>query len=194
VLKTKITDEERTILVAFNRDSPVLLVRLKAQAVMSSDQGLSSKSIAMNVGKSIRAVERWLGDWGKRRTASVFSGHSDNHNAAKLTTEQLAQIKEVLAEPPSEYGIPKAMWDVPALKEYVSTTFDVIYESPESYYFLLRFSGLSFKYPDTFDLKRNEALIEQRMKAIAAELAPLLSIATPKQNLPSFAILEGWQN
>lgn len=175
MLKTKITDEERTILVAFNRDSPLLLVRLKAQAVMSSDQGLSSKSIALNVGKSIRAVERWLSDWAKQRTASVFSGHADNHNASKLTKAQLQQIKEVLAEPPSDYGIPKEMWDVPTLKDYISATFGVVYESPESYYFILRFSGLSFKYPDTFDLKRNEALIAERMKAIAAELAPLLA-------------------
>lgn len=174
MLKTKITDEERQILVAFNRDSPVLLVRLKSQAIMSSDQGLSSKSIALNVGKSMRAVERWLSDWTKRRTASVFSGHTDNHNASKLTAEQLAQIKEVLAQPPSEYGIPKEMWDVPTLKDYISATFGVVYESPESYYFLLRFSGLSFKYPDTFDLKRNETFIAERMKAIKAELAPLM--------------------
>lgn len=175
MLKTKVTDEERKILVAFNRDSPVLLIRLKAQAVMSSDQGLPSKSIALNVGKSIRAIERWLGDWTKQRIASVFSGHTDNNNASKLTTEQLAQIKEVVARPPSEYGIPKEMWDVPTLKNYISTSFDVVYESPESYYFILRFCGLSFKYPDTFDRKRDEALIAERMKAIAAELAPLLA-------------------
>jgi transposase len=178
VLKTKITDEERKILVAFNRNSPVLLVRLKAQAVMSSDQGLSSKSIALNVGKSVRAIERWLSNWHEQRMASVFSGHTDNHNASKLTKAQLLEIKEVLGQSPSEHGIPKEMWDVPTLKNYLSTTFDVIYESPESYYFLLRFSGLSFKYPDTFDLKRNEALIEERMKAIAAELAPLLTDET----------------
>jgi transposase len=175
VLKTKITDEERKILVAFNRDSPVLLVRLKAQAIMSSDQGLSSNSIAMNVGKGIRAIERWLSDWHERRMASVISGHTDNHNASKLTTGQLNQIKEVLAQPPSEYGIPKEMWDVPTLKDYISATFDVIYESPESYYFILRFAGLSFKYPDTFDRKRDETLIEERMTAIAAELAPLMT-------------------
>jgi transposase len=175
VLKTKITDEERSILVAFNRDSPVLLIRLKAQAIMSSDQGLSNKSIAMNVGKGIRAIERWLSDWHKQRMVSIFSGHTDNHNAGKLTKTQLAQIKEVLAQPPSEYGIPKEMWDVPILKDYISATFGIVYASPESYYFILRFSGLSFKYPDTFDRKRNEQLIAERMLTIAADLAPLLS-------------------
>lgn len=175
MLKTNITDDERKILVAFNRESPALLVRLKAQAVMASDQGLASSSIAMNVGKSLRAVERWLRDWNRRRTSSIFSGHSNNSNAGKLTKDQQAQIKAVLAQPPSDYGIPKAMWDVPSLKDHISTQFDVVYESDESYYFLLRFSGLSFKYPDTFDLKRNETLILERMEAIRTEIAPLLS-------------------
>ena len=174
MLKTIITDQERKILVAFNRSSPILLVRLKAQAVMASDQGLSSTSIARNVGKGVRAVERWLGDWNERRTASIFSGHEHNNNAGKLTKEQQAQIKEVLSQPPSEYGIPKEMWNVPILKAYISAQFAVVYESDESYYFLLRFSGLSFKYPDTFDRKRNEALIQERMRAIATELKPLL--------------------
>jgi len=174
VIKTKITGQERKILVSFNRESPVLLVRLKAQAVMAADQGLSSRSIALNVDKGVRAVERWLSDWNKRRTASIFSGHSNNNNAGKLTKAQQSQIKEILSQPPSEYGIPKEMWDVPVLKEYISAQFDVVYESDESYYFLLRFSGLSFKYPDTFDRKRNEVLIAERMKAIATEIKPLL--------------------
>ena len=174
MLKTKITDQERNTLVAFNRDSPILLIRLKAQAVMASDQGLSSGSIALNVGKSIRAVERWLRHWNEQRTASIFSGHTNNNNASRLTKDQQAQIKLVLSEPPSEYGIPKEMWDVPILKEYVAAQFDVVYESDESYYFLLRFSGLSFKYPDSFDRKRDDQLIEQRMKAIAQEIKPLL--------------------
>lgn len=175
MLKTKITDDERKILVAFNRESPVLLVRLKAQAVMASDQGLASNSIAMNVGKSLRAVERWLRAWNERRAASIFSGHSSNSNAGKLTKQQQAQVKEVLSQPPSAYGIPKEMWDVPILKEYISAQFDVVYESDESYYFLLRFSGLSFKYPDSFDLKRDEQRITERMKAIRAEVTPLLT-------------------
>jgi transposase/ribulose bisphosphate carboxylase small subunit len=174
VLKIKITVQERKILIAFNRNSPVLLVRLKAQAVMAADQELSSKSIALNVGKGQRAVERWLGDWNMKRTASIFSGHTNNNNAGKLTKEQQAQIKEVLSQPPSAYGIPKEMWDVPLLKNYISAQFDVVYESDESYYFLLRFSGLSFKYPDTFDRKRDEQFINKRMRAIAEELLPLL--------------------
>jgi transposase len=60
------------------------------------------------------------------------------------------------------------------LKEYILAQFDVVYESDESYYFLLRFAGLSFKYLDTFDRKRNELFILERMAAIRTEITPLL--------------------
>ena len=173
MLKIKISHDERRALVAHNKTSPILLVRLKAQAVMAADQSLSPASISLNTDKAVRTVNRWLKDWDKKRLASIFSGHQDNTNASKLTKDQLNQIKQTLSSPPSEAGIPKEFWDVPTLKDYVSATFGVVYESSESYYFMLRFSGLSFKYPDTFDLKRNEELITERMRSIRAEIKPL---------------------
>jgi transposase len=175
MLKTKISDDERYVLQQYNRTTKLEIIRLKCFSVLIADQGLTGTAVSVIVGKSVRTVNRWLKDWDRQRLSSIFSGHQDNANAAKLTKEQLQQIKEVLGQPPSAYGVPKEMWDVPTLKDYVSTTFDVIYESPESYYFLLRFSGLSFKYPDTFDLKRNEPLILERMATIRTEIAPLLA-------------------
>ena len=66
-------------------------------------------------------------------------------------------------------------WDVPTLKDYVKATFGTVYESHRSYHFLLKFSRLSFKYPDTFDRRRDEALIEERMTCIRKEIKPLLA-------------------
>ena len=174
MLKTNITDDEKGLLREHFKHSPILLIQLKSHAVLMWSNGLSDAGVADVVGRSVRQVILWRRDWNKRRMASIFSGHTDNRNAAKLTPEQLQHIKEALAAPPSEYGIPKDMWDVPTLKDYVSTTFGLAYESPESYYFLLRFAGLSFKYPDTFDRKRDEVVIAERMKIIRAEIRPLL--------------------
>jgi transposase len=174
MLKIKISVDERSALQGFSKSSSLLLVRQKCFSILIADQELKSTAIADVVGKNKRSVDRWIKDWNERRMSSIFSGHGGNHNAGKLTTDQLDQIKQVLAQPPSEYGIPKQMWDVPTLKDYVSTAFDVVYESSESYYFLLRFSGLSFKYPDTFDRKRNEPYILERMDSIRREIAPLL--------------------
>lgn len=106
--------------------------------------------------------------------ASIFSGHEYNQNASKLTKKQKQEIKDALMNPPSEYGIPKEFWDVPSLKKYVSATFDTVYESDQSYHFLLAFSDLSFKYPDTFDRRRDEEMIQRRMQEIRQEIIPLL--------------------
>jgi transposase len=61
------------------------------------------------------------------------------------------------------------------LKEYVKAEFGTIYESKQSYYFLLKFSNLSFKFPDKFDIRRDEELINKRMKEINLEIKDYLN-------------------
>lgn len=146
----------------------------KAQAVLMSAAGLRPDAVGEVIPRKERTIILWLRDWNNRRLASLFSEHRDNGNAAKLTRSQKEQIKRVLASPPSDSGIPKDFWDVPSLKHYVSATFGVVYESDQSYYFMLKFSGLSFKYPDTFDRKRDETLVAERMERIRSEIKPLL--------------------
>ena len=90
----------------------------------------------------------------------------------------MEEIQQTLQSPPSDYGLPKEFWDVPELKTYLSTNFDTVYESNRSYHYLLQFSNLSFKYADTFDRKRNEALIAERRRDIKKELKPLLKDET----------------
>jgi len=107
--------------------------------------------------------------------ASVFTGYKDNENASKLTREQKQEIAETLKKPPSEQGLPKEFWDIPILKEYIKAEFKTIYESRQSYYFLLKFSNLSFKLPDKFDFRRNEGQIAQRMKEIKDEIKDYLN-------------------
>lgn len=133
------------------------------------------KDIADIVSRDKKTVSGWVKEWDDSRMASIFTGHEDNENASKLTKQQKEEIRKALSKPPSEYDIPKEFWDVPALKEYVQAQFDVVYESIQSYHVLLTFSNLSFKYPDTFDRHRNEALIAERMAEIKQELTPLLT-------------------
>ena len=174
MIKTKITTEEKGLLKEYLKKTPLLLIRLKCYALLSRDKRMKVKDIADIVSKDEKTISRWLGEWDDCRMASIFTGHKDNQNASKLTKVQKKEIKKALASPPSAYDIPKGFWDVPALKEYVRTKFDVVYESVQSYHFLLSFSNLSFKYPDTFDYRRNETLISQRMAEIHEEIKPFL--------------------
>jgi transposase len=173
MIKTKTTEEEIIVLRAYAKSSPLLLVRLKSQAILMAGRGIPREDICAVLGRCGRTVRIWLSNWEERRLASLFTGHQDNGNASKLTKQQREDIKQALAQPPFESGIPGSFWDVPKLKTYVEVSFGVVYESEQSYHFLLKFSNLSFKYPDTFDQKRNLGLINARMNAICAELAPL---------------------
>jgi len=141
---------------------------------MAAHIGNSSREIAEFMGKEPRTIGSWLKDWNKQKFASLFSGHENNANAAKLTIDQKEEVRQALLLPPSEYGIPKEFWDVPTLKKYIRAEFAVAYNCPQSYRFLLKFSNLTFKYPDKFDLHRDELKVKARVKEISKEIAPLL--------------------
>lgn len=174
MIKTKITTEEKKVLQDYLKVSPLTAIRARCFALLTRDKGLKVKDIAEIVVKDEKTISRWLKEWDDKRLASIFTGHEKNENASKLTKEQKEEVKEALSKSPSEYGIPREFWDVPTLKEYVHAKFDVIYESVQSYHFLLSFSNLSFKYPDTFDRHRDETQITERMSEIHKEIQPFL--------------------
>jgi transposase len=170
----QISDDEKQLLHQYAKASPLILVRFKAQAVLMAASQIAPAIIGSVLDRSERAIIFWLRAWNRHRLASLFTGHQDNDNAGKLTHDQLEEVKSVLASPPYDAGIPGNFWDVPKLKSYVEASFGVIYESERSYHFLLRFGNLSFKYPDTFDRKRDLGFIGARMNQIQNEIAPLL--------------------
>ena len=103
----------------------------------------------------------------------MVTGHAGDENAAKLTRSQKEQLKETLSRPPSQSGIKADFWDVPALRDVVKILFDVEYQSDSTYQLLLKFCGMSFKLPDPFDKRRDEAAITARMARIRQEVAEL---------------------
>lgn len=175
MIRISLSDEEKILLKEYFKTSPIELIRHKAQAVNMRASGLGIFEVATALFVGERTVERWLKDFSERRMASIFSGLENNQNAAKLTREQKEQIRKVLSQPPSEQGLPKGFWDVPQLKSYIQAEFGVVYESVQSYHFLLKFSDLSFKYPDKFRLRRDGQLVADRLKAIREEISHYLA-------------------
>lgn len=169
-----LTAQEEIILEGYIKKSPLETVRLRAHAVAMRARRLSLENIAKLVYRSVQTVSRWIAEFVKKRLSSLFSDNIGNENAAKLTRDQKKEIKQLLSEPPNEYGIPPRFWDVPKLKSYVSAVFDVVYESDASYHLLLKFSGLSLKYPDVVSPRRDEEAIKKRIKEIRKEIKPLL--------------------
>jgi transposase len=167
---------ERTVLLNWKkRSDTMILIRLKAEAVLYASMGVATEIIASSVDRSERTVSDWLRDWDACRLQSVVTLHAGNQNAAKLTRNQKDDLKKVLESPPSEAGVPADFWDVSALEDVVKTKFDVEYESESSYQLLMRFLGMSFKLPDSFDKRRDEAKIAARMEEIKEQVRGLLA-------------------
>ncbi len=173
--KIEISKEEHDLLKEHAKSSPLVLVRSKSQALLMREKGMKLEDIGDIVSREEHTVSLWMKEWNEERTASIFTGHKGNKNASKLTAEQKKEIRETLQKPPSEYALPKSFWSVPALKKYVEAEFGVVFESERSYHFLLKFGNLSFKYPDTFDYRRDDVFVKKRIKEIRRKIKPFLT-------------------
>ena len=174
MIQIDLSKEEKEMLREYFKSSPINLIRLKAQAILLREHDMKVEEIAYAVDRDARTIERWITDFSKKRLGSIFSGMVDNEHAAKLTKEQKEEIKKVLDQKPSAYGLPKEFWDVPQLKKYVYARFGTVYETDRSYHFLLEFGNLSFKVPDKFNVRRNEQKIAVRMEQIYEEILPFM--------------------
>jgi transposase len=175
----QITKDEKKLLQNYSKTTPLILIRLKTQAILFASNSVSVDIISDVVDRTAATIEKWLVDWVNRRIASIFTGHQDNQNAAILTQKQKNQVKLALEKPPSEYNLPVEFWDVSTLKEYTQTEFGTVYETDESYHFLLKFCNYSFKYPDKQSPNRaTDQEITERTEEIRKE------IATIKENYP----------
>ena len=172
MIRIILSDDEVPLLQSYAKTAPIGLLREKSQAILFRSRGVLIKDIAFSLNVGYRTVERWVKDFNERRMSSIFSGMAGNDHAAKLTKEQKEEIKQVLGQKPSAYGLSKEYWDVPQLKKYVYARFGTVYETDRSYHFLLEFGNLSFKVPDKFNVRRNEQKIQVRMEQIYEEILP----------------------
>lgn len=174
VKPVQITSDEKEVLFQWRKNGGSLLVRDKAHAILLNDQGLSAHKISKLLFRTEKTLRGWLVAFKQFRLSSLFTRYQGNTNASKLTTKQKKQIKEVLSQSPSDYGVPKKFWQVKDLKKYIRAEFGVIYESDRSYHFLFKLGRFSWKLPDKFDVKRDDQLVAVRLKEIREEIKPLL--------------------
>lgn len=167
-----ITKNEEALLVSYYKKGNNTLIRARAQAIIMSTEKLSVPDIARFIRYEEQTIREWLTAFEDTRVSSIFVHYNGNENAAKLTREQKSEISETLKRPD---GLPYDFLNISDIKEYINTTFGVVYESDQSYYYLLKNCGLSWKLPSPFDIRRNDKLVEQRITEIRNEIKPLLT-------------------
>lgn len=89
-----------------SKESPLETVRLRTHAIAMRSRRLSMENIAKLVYRSVQTVSRWIAEFVKKQLSSLFSDNVRNENAAKLIGDQKKEIKQLLSQPPDEYGIP----------------------------------------------------------------------------------------
>lgn len=169
------TKVEKRILLQHYRKAQSALISERAHAILLNSDGYSPYEISRILYRTEKTVREWIKRFHQERLSALFSHYRFNQNAAKLTEKQKQEIKEVLSQPPSEYGIPKEFWDVSSLRSYIRAEFGVEYESEESYRLIFKISNYSYHLPAKFNIKRDERRIEQRMKEIREKIQPLLA-------------------
>lgn len=170
----RLTNEEHTLLISYYKKGPNTLVRARAQAILMSSQEKMVTEIASAVLYNRHTVGQWIQNWNTARISSLFPRYTGNQNAAKLTKTQKEEVENVLGSPPSDYGLPNTFWTLPSIKNHINSTFGVVYESAQSYYYLLRHCGFSFKLPSPFDRHRDDEYVTKRIAEICKEIKPLL--------------------
>ncbi|KKR81278.1 MAG: hypothetical protein UU73_C0003G0158 [Candidatus Daviesbacteria bacterium GW2011_GWA1_41_61] len=158
-------------------------IRLRSHSVILVSKGYTFGEIAEILLTSEQTVYRWIKAFQKERIASLFPKYLNNQHAAKLTREQKEEIGSILKQPPSDYGIPSKFWDISSLKTYIKAEFGVEYESDESYRLIFLLHNYSFHLPGTFDIHRNEQLVEKRITEIKSEIQPFME---------TWKVLIGW--
>jgi transposase len=112
----ELTIVEKEVLRNHKKQSPHILARAKAEAVLLYAQGAEVEFIAEFEEREPRTVSGWIKDWCERGFASVVTGHANNLNASKLTGEQRDDVRKRLSQSPKdENGLPAGFWDVPKL-------------------------------------------------------------------------------
>ena len=167
---SEINEEEKTLLHDHRKKSQTGLIRERAHAILLISDGRTVIDVASILYVDRDTIREWVHGFERERISSIFPGYGGNKNASQLTEAQQKEIAETLSKPPSEKGIPGTFWSVAALKSYLSASYGVVYKSDRSYHHIFEISNFSYKLPETFDKRRNDALVSQRITEIRQEL------------------------
>ena len=165
-----LTEEEKTLLHDHRKKSQTNLIRERAHGILLMGEGRSMVDIASILFVEEDTVRSWFHKFEEGRISSIFPKYSHNDNASKLTKKQKQEIAETLQNPPSEQGLPGSFWSVASLRSYLSAKYGVVYESDRSYHHIFEISHFSYKLPEAFDKKRNNALVKEHMAEIQKEM------------------------
>ena len=96
----------------------------RLHAILLVAQGMSCPQVGALLGDATRTVENWVRRFEQHGLASLVDEVRPGR-PARLSTAQLAQVDQVLREPPSAVGLGTHLWDGRTLSAYVAQEFAI---------------------------------------------------------------------
>ena len=166
-LRYQLTEKQLNALQECYHNSQDAKERTRCQAVRLYGQGRSVSEIMDITGCSRTSLGEW---WAKYREQGVvgLADHRLGGNSAKVTAEQVAELKERLqSNTPQEVLGPKCVspdgqyWCVGDLQQVVEKWYGVKYKSLSSYRELFKRCGFSYQRPAKVYRSRSEQNVAQ---------------------------------
>ena len=168
-MKTAHPQIVNNLLTHFQKSRDPKIIK-RAQVVMLHLKRYCVRDIAEVCFQEERTIYRWVQAYERHGIGSIFPGYYQNQNASKLSLKQKQQIKQILER--SE--LPASYWSLGELKKYISARFDIEYKSDQSYYGIFSLCNYTYKLPSLFNIRRDEQLVESRVREIRKEIEALL--------------------
>jgi transposase len=134
--------------------SPKTLERRRRRAVALLAEGLSLSEVARRVQASVGSVYRWRQAWASGGAAALAPKPMPGR-PRKLTTQQCAQLGQLLLQGARAQGFANELWTLRRIAAVIQVHFGVDYH-PAHVWKLLRRLGWSCQVPERRAIQRDE--------------------------------------
>ena len=150
-------EKEIELLTNFINTNPDPREIKRALAVKLALLGYAYRAIKESLGVSYGFISKWKTNF----EAGGIPGIKLAHKGSKgfLTPEQ---IESVIA-----WIISQKHWDISELEVYLIEQYDVVFQSPQSYYDLLKKARISWQKGESVNPRKNPELVQKRTQEIA---------------------------
>ena len=150
----ELTEQEASVIRRAEMQSQDVHERQRLQALRLYGMGMATDTLLEAANCSQRSIQRWVRQYREKGLSGVKSGW-DGQNAAKLSREQRAAIKQRLRQSsPDQVLAPDIriesgqFWTISDLRIVIKQWYGVLYKSEDSYRNLLYESDFSYQHTE----------------------------------------------
>jgi transposase len=153
----KLTRPQKVALIAVKRANPSALIRERAQAVLTRNEGFTIKQTAVALQKS----ESFVKDSIRRFKGGMLETTDYASHNYKLSPEQRQEAVAVIkTKTPRDVGFPTQFWTMKIVKNWIKKAYKIEYKDEKSYRELFKEAGFTFHKPKPVDYRQDRGKIK----------------------------------